>query len=275
MGKWSINAVVESQFSDGMLRNEDIRDNIPHNKMILGFREEIELLFIDLVSGPQIRLGDYKMLDASNLLIRLGGSEEGDGDGDDNEMEYEIFQLTSFTDGQAIMSSFERADGDEDFDMYSFEITMTKNDGTKPSVSGEETIGTWEIIEVEDLSEDDGGGNDGGADEGPQVGMQIGFDDQLGGMISLDGQMIFDFEYELLDLSNILMIFEEESDGGNVEENYNLFHVGARPGGNLELYIYLIRGPNDDHDGGDGGDNEDGGEDANLELEFRVILQKR
>ena len=269
MGKWSISAVVESEFSDGMLRNEDINDNIPNNKMTLGFREDNELLFIDLVSGPQIRLGEFEMLDASNLLIHLGGDGEDDGDGDDDEdeMEYEIFQLTSFTDGQAIMSSFERAEEDEDFDLFSFELTMTKNDGTEPSITAGELIGTWEVMEVENLSED--GGGDGGGDEGPQVGMQIGFDDQLGGLVSFDGQTIFDFDYEMIDLSNILLTFEEESDGGNEEETFNLFHVNSSTGDRMELMIYIIRGPNDD----DGGDNDDG--DANMELEFRIIVEKQ
>lgn len=208
------------------------------------------------------------MLDASNILINLGDEDEGDGG--DEEVDYELFQLTANSNGQIILQSFDPVDEDDDeeYDLGSFEITLSKNDGSEPTVGEDEIIGTWMITEVEDLEEDTGDGEDG---EGAQVGMLINFDAELAGMVSFEGQSVFELEYEFLDLSNLLLTFEEEGEGGTAEENYNLFHVNARPGEHLELMIYSIRGE-EDHDGGEGG--EDDG-DANMELQFRIVLQKQ
>jgi len=275
MGKWSVSAVTEAQFSGGQLLNENINDDIASNKMTLGFREENELLLIDLVLGPQIRLGDYEMLDASNILINLGDEDEGDdGDGgDDEEEDYEIFQLTSNSNGQIILQSFDRVheDDQQDYDVESFEITLTKNDGSEPTVGDDELLGTWMVTEVEGLGENANGGGD---DEGPQVGMLISFDAELAGDVSFEGQTVFVFDYEFLDLSNLLLTFQEEDGAGNAEESFNLFHVNARPGENLELLIYSVR----THDEGGDGDGGDGGEDegdSNMELQFSIVLQKQ
>ena len=264
-GKWSASAVVESAFVGSQLVNEEINDNIPHNKMTLDFREEEELLFIDMVSGPQIRLGEYVRLDASNFLVVID-SEDEDDDDEEDEPEYEIFQVTENEgDNRISLTTFEPGDDGNDFDLATFELRLTKNTGDEPSIDANEIIANWEVTTVERL-------RDQATDDGPVVGMQIEFDASSEGLVSLNGQPAFEFIYEFLDISNLLLTFEgeeeEDDDDGDEEVDFNLFHINSRPGNGLEIIIYSIRGPNDDSD------DEEDDEDSNMQIEFRIVLEE-
>ena len=70
---------------------------------------------------------------------------------------------------------------------------------------------------------------------------------------------------EWLDMSTMLIRFENEDEGGPEDRSHNLFHVNARSEGEVELTIYSpVR-----EDEGPQGSGHSGG------AEFRLIIKKQ
>ncbi len=305
-GKWSAGMFAERALLDGQVVAEHVEDQIPHNKLTLEFFDDNGALLIDLVDEIGFDRGEYMLLDGSNILLDIRGDE------DDNEEEdnFELFHVMS-VDGDAMtLKSFSRSDHDGDsgdgdggiandghgdgdggfdYDTREFELLMNKNSGSEPGIMSEELIGMWQVTDVEDLSQQ------GQAGEGPQIGMVLNFAENGTGVVTFEEQEVATFSHEYLDMSNLLMIFDDnegDGDGGTAndgheeeEDNYNIFHIVSVSGNTVELILY--EPDREDHGDGDGsGDGTGGtandghgegdeGEEESGGPTYRIVIQKQ
>lgn len=252
-GKWSATEIIQQAFDEGVLVDEQSQDNISHNRLTLEFfMGDGEVQFIDLVDDIGYSRGEFFLLDGSNIVMSLGGGEDGEED-------YELFHLMSKEGDNISLKSFQQGgeanngqEGDDEFDLREFEVMLNKNSGDEHSIGEDELIGEWEITELEDLSNTIG--ND---DEGPQVGMILTFVDNGTGEVTLQGDLVTTFEYEMLDDNNIKLLLPEENDGGgeaNEDNSYTIFHINDNQS-DTTLEFILFESSRNDEEGGDGGEN--------------------
>jgi hypothetical protein len=280
-GKWSASSVIERVFVDDNLDSEDVLIDIPHNKLTLDFDVSSDKAqLIDLVQEIGYVQGDFFLLDGSNLVIDFGGEEGQEGD----EENFELFHVISSDDHQLSLINFENGrqdgeggsggeanngDGEMEFDRREFEVSLNKNTGEEPGIAKEELIAEWTLLEVENL---DPNSEDG---EGPMVGMVITFNDDGSGVVNLDGAEVTSFEFDMIDMSNIVLAFDEGGEGGVMnngddEENqneYSLFHIIEAGSETLELIIY-------EPSRGNGGEGEGEGEEKGGRAVQRIVMER-
>ncbi len=291
LGKWSASSIAQRTFHNGQLVDESVNDRIPHNKMTVEFFEGDDLQFIDLVEDFGFSNGAYRLLDGSNLLMSIDES---------GEEEYDLFQVVAVNGDEIILRSFEVPEDhggqgggeannghENEYDVRHSEITLNKNTGDEPSITGDELLGNWEVTEVENLAAAVGDENSDG--DGPQVGMVLNFASGGSGMVTVKGQEVARFDFELIDGSNLALIFEDDNSdqGGNANDNheddsrYTVFHVNARPAGALELILYEpSRSDDHDDDNSGGGAANDGHGEGNHDQDeggatHRIVMEKQ
>ena len=255
-GKWSASNVTERAFLEGQLIDEHVLSDIPHNQLTLEFyvdSEEIQL--IDLVQEIEHVLGEFTLLDGSNLLLGLGDEDE--------EENLELFHILSADNGELTLISYDIRDNDGvggeantdhdelEYDLREFELSLNKNTGDEPGIDEDELLGEWVLTEVEsfDLNSP--------SDDGPQVGMVLAFINDGSGEISSGGDIVTTFDFELIDMSNVLVEFDDE------EEGFTIFHLIEYSSDVLEIILFEPAREGD----GEGQDEPEGGATHRLVIE--------
>ena len=240
--KWSIGAFSHALYEGETLLDERAVEDIKANQYSLEFKADGEVLLIDLVNQFNYEQGVFRMLDNHNLIIDFDFDDDDPGSLvhlEGVQWPYWIFERVGFeTDGTT---------GQEIRIVTQYQ--MTANSGDEPAFNQEELPGQWQITEVEVLHSQATGGDN----EGPVPGMLFQFDTSGTGQVSMQGQVVSRLEYEMLDLSNLLVSFDEgEHDSSAGEANgFSIFHVSAHEGDQVELIIYEpSRGEHEDEMGG-------------------------
>ena len=251
--KWSIRA-FEQHFYDGeTLHDQHSAEDIKENLYTIEFKADGRALIIDLFDQYNYEQGVYRMLDNHNLVVDFDFEDDDPGSLihlENVQWPYWIFERVSF--------ATEPAQSEVLRSVSTF--SMTENSGDEPAFGQDELPGQWQITAVEALQEP-GPGED---NEGPVVGMVLQFDTNGTGQVSMQGEKVIGLAYEMLDMSTLLLRFENEEDEDQEDSSHNLFHVNARSGGEVALTIYSPM-----REEGPQGDSHSGG------AEFRLTIKKQ
>lgn len=252
--KWSISAFSHAIYDGENLLEERSGEDLKENLYTIEFKSDGTALTIDLINDFNFEQGAFRMIDNHNLVLDFDFEDDDPGSLvhlKNVQWPYWIFESVEY--------GIDERSGEEVRMVRTFNLVA--NSGNEPAFGSEELPGQWQITEVEVLRQQEPGEEN----EGPVVGMMLNFGTDGTGQVSMQGTEVTGLAYEMLDMSNLLVSFEDEENGNEEENNFSVFHVNAKSDGAIELIIFAPRREMESQHSGEHG----GGP------EFRILMEKQ